>query len=147
MCVGWHLDGERDSRGGRLRCAVLSGSSLLSPAHERFAGVGNVTQKIGRSLEVPVRRVNVDVAQIGRQSDHVLADASSTWRAGLQCPDSECVTKVVQARTPTVRRQPETSRPYQRFERALNPLILERSTTAADEDVVIARTDSATAHH
>src|SRR5713101_661826 len=66
----------------------------------------SIAQKIGRSLEVPVRRVNVDVAQISRQSDHVLADASSTWRAGLQCPDSECVTKVVQARTPTVRRRP-----------------------------------------
>src|SRR3984893_11685662 len=133
MCVGWHLGGERDSREGRLRCAVLSGSSLLSPAHERFAGVGNVTQKIGRSLEVPVRRVNVDVAQIGRKSDHVLADAPSTCRTGLQCPNSECVTKVVQARTPTVRHRPETSRPYQRFERGLNPLIRERATMAARE--------------
>lgn len=42
---------ERDSRGGMLRCEVLSVSSLLSPAHERFAGIGNVAPKIGRSLE------------------------------------------------------------------------------------------------
>ena len=49
-----------------------------APFFEGFADIGNVTHKIGRRLQIPVGRIDVDVAQIGRQGDHVLVHASST---------------------------------------------------------------------
>jgi len=111
---------------------------LLSSTHERFPIVGDITQKFRRSFEIPVRGVDVDVAHIGRQGDHMLANAISVRWAILQCPHSECVTKAVPTRTATTSRGGQASFPRQPFERALDGLVPKGLTATTDEHMVAA---------
>ena len=90
-----------------------------SSADEGFTGAGDVAQQVGRSLEIPVGCVDVDVTQVGRQGDHVLADASPARRAGLKRPHRECMPEIVQTRMATAWRWSNTCRPQQLIERRL----------------------------
>lgn len=146
MCAGWRLGGVRDFHAGRLRYGARPASWLRSPGHEDLSGACDVAQKVGRGLQIPIRRVDVDVAQIGRQCDHVLSDPGSAWRAGAQCPHGKGMTEVVQARAMAAWPRPEARFPQQRLERAMNRWIGQRSTMTADEHMVIVGTEFAAAY-
>jgi hypothetical protein len=96
------------------------GSSLRSPGHEDLSGAGDVAQKVGRSLQIPVRRVDVDVTRIGRQCDHVLSRPRTAWWAVLQRPHGKSMPHVVQARTMAAWGRPEARRLQQCFEGAVD---------------------------
>src|SRR5437773_11693274 len=58
---------------------------------KRLNGCGDVAQKIWRGFQVPVSVIDVGVAHVSRQSQHVLADALTFSGAAFRCPDGECV--------------------------------------------------------
>src|SRR5438552_6334454 len=77
-----------------LPCAVRAKS--WSPSlHKVLRDDGDVEQKLGCGLQVPVGSVDVDVAEVGSQGQHVLPDSlAASWRR-LQCPDCQRVPKLM----------------------------------------------------
>src|SRR5437773_12010575 len=81
---------EEDAHEETPQCAVQL-ESWPPSVIKRLNGCGDVAQKIWRGFQVPVSVIDVGVAHVSRQSQHVLADALTFSGAAFQGPDGECV--------------------------------------------------------
>src|SRR5512138_1377385 len=117
-----------------LPCAVRA-RSLAPSLRKVLRGDGNVEQKLGCGFQVPVGSVDVDVAEVGSQGQHVLPDSlAASWRR-LQGPDCQRVTKLMNP-WPSAAGGLDPSRFQQGPEHAVNLPVHERLPCTRNEDVI-----------
>ena len=107
-------------------------------AEEVFSGRGDVAHEFGGRLQVPVGRVDVDVAHVGRKRHHMRAGSASTRRTILQCPHRERVPQIVQTRAAS-RRRHDACLAREPVEGLLDSDVTQRATALADEHWIFVR--------
>src|SRR6516164_7817127 len=102
MYVGLRHGGGQDAREAMPPCAVPA-KSWPPSLYEALGDDSDLAQKIGRGFQVPVGAVDVDMTQVGCQSQHVLPDAlTARWR-GFQGPDRKGMAQLINAWPSTAR--------------------------------------------
>src|SRR2546426_3376342 len=96
-CVDSHTDRLEDARGG-MQLYKEPAVSSFAPFAEDLRHVRDLRQKLGSCVKIPIRTVDLAVAHISHQRQHVRINRRSIAGTGFKYSNRKTVTKVMDAR-------------------------------------------------